>query len=560
MRNMRHFSSIACWIAIAALAACEVVDRPMERDADSVRGDALFSDVTAEWGIDFVHYSSASDRRLLPETMGAGVAVFDFDGDGLPDLYFVNSETLHPESRQRPTGALFRNLGHGRFEDVTAGSGLDVSFYGMGVAVGDYDNSGRPDLLVTAIDRNRLFRNLGGGRFEEVSDRVGGLGRGFSSSAAFIDYDNDGYLDLFIGRYVEWTPETDIPCSPDGIHPTYCTPEVYPPISNLLFRNHEGRYFEDVSEEAGIQPYLGKALGVVAFDYDRDGWPDIAVANDTTRNFLFINQRDGTFLETAEMAGMAYSESGATRGGMGIDAADTGRDGLPEIVIGNFSQEMVGFYRGTSTGFFIDEAAQAGIGIPSLMTLAFGTLIEDFNGDGWLDVMVVNGHIEPEISRTHRNQSYRQPPQFFVNQADGTFRLLEPPPGSALARPLVARGLASGDLSGNGQLDFVITQNGGPPVVLRNDHPVESWLQLALEGTRSNRTGWGTRVEITAGSQTWSRQLKSGRSYLSSSEPVLYFGLGSISSVERLEIFWPSGQRQIVESPELNRRHRIVEP
>lgn len=557
---MRHFSSIACWIAIAALAACEVVDRPLERDADSVRGDALFSDVTAEWGIDFVHYSSASDRRLLPETMGAGVAVFDFDGDGLPDLYFVNGATLHPESRQRPTGALFRNLGHGRFEDVTAGSGLDVSFYGMGVAVGDYDNSGRPDLLVTAIDRNRLFRNLGGGRFEEVSDRVGGLGRGFSSSAAFIDYDNDGYLDLFIGRYVEWTHETDIPCSPDGIHPTYCTPEVYPPISNLLFRNHEGRYFEDVSEQAGIQPYLGKALGVVAFDYDRDGWPDIAVANDTTRNFLFINQRDGTFLETAEMAGMAYSESGATRGGMGIDAADTGRDGLPEIVIGNFSQEMVGFYRGTSTGFFIDEAAQAGIGIPSLMTLAFGTLIEDFNGDGWLDVMVVNGHIEPEISRTHRNQSYRQPPQFFVNQADGTFRLLEPPPGSALARPLVARGLASGDLSGNGQLDFVITQNGGPPVVLRNDHPVESWLQLALEGTRSNRTGWGTRVEITAGGQTWSRQLKSGRSYLSSSEPVLYFGLGSISSVERLEIFWPSGQRQIVESPELNRRHRIVEP
>lgn len=513
----------------------------------------------SEWedtGVDFVHFNDASERRLLPETMGSGLAVLDFDRDGWPDIYFVNGAPLTGSKGQNPTGQLYRNLGNGRFQNMTAGSGLDVTFYGLGVAAGDFDNDGWTDLAVTALDSNRLFRNLGQGRFQEVTEEAGGVGTGFSTGAAFFDYNRDGLLDLFVVRYIPWSIQQDVACRPYGQQRTYCTPEVYPTVSNQLFKNVDGKRFVDVSEEAGIATYQGKGLGVVVFDYNRDGWPDLAVANDTVRNFLFVNRGNGEFDEVGEVAGLAYSESGAARGGMGIDVADADRDRYQDVAIGNFSQEMVGFYKGTEDGFFVDDAAQAGIGIPTLMTTAFGTLLEDLDGDGWLDLFVLNGHIEPNIAQLQRGQSYRQPLQLFRNLGNGNFQpLLEGIP----SLEVVGRGLASSDLDLDGDMDFILTQNGDRAILIRNDHSPRNWLQFKFQGVRSNRTGWGTVVQISTGNRSWRRELSSGRSYLSSSEPILTFGLGNMTAVDEVVVIWPSGERDTIKAPEINQRLLLIE-
>ncbi|MGH9341480.1 MAG: CRTAC1 family protein [Acidobacteriota bacterium] len=533
---------------------------PAKPDDFQPASQFLFTDITGQAGLDFVHYNDSSARRYLPETMGAGAAFFDFDGDNLPDIYLVNGTALRGGSRSSPTGALYKNLGNGRFKNVTRGSGLEDSFYGMGAAVGDIDNDGRIDLFVTAVGGDRLYRNLGGGRFEDVTARMGLVDKGFGSSAAFLDYDRDGYLDLFAGRYVEWSLESDVQCSPNGVHQTYCTPEVYKGASNRLYRNLGGKRFEDVTRASGIRQPQGKTLGVAVFDHNRDGWPDLAIANDTVRNFLFVNNGDGTFSESAIESGIAYSESGATRGGMGIDAGDIDADGLTDVVIGNFSQEMSALYRGLERGFYVDDAAQLGLGLPTLMTLAFGTLVDDFDGDGSLDVLIINGHIEPEIARTQQSQSYAQLPQFFRNLGKGRLELLQDKPSSPLQRPLVGRGLASADIDGDGDLDFLITQNGRAPVLLRNDHPRRSWIRVRPVGRRSNRSGYGVWVKVIAGAETWSRSLVSGRSYLSACEPVLTIGLGGVQRVDRLEIQWPSGAVQTIHSPSLNRLITVEEP
>ena len=296
-----------------------------------------FTDITEDSGVRFTHFNDASSRKYLPETMGSGAAFFDYDGDGRPDLYLVNGAPLLGDRSQAPSGILYRNLDGRHFQDVTRAARLDAPLYGMGAAVGDFDNDGHPDLLVTGFDEDRLYRNRGDGTFEDVTQAVGLTNRGFSSSAAFVDYDRDGYLDLLIGRYVEWTPQSDVACSPDGSHETYCTPEVYKGQSNRLYRNVNGRRFQDVTRSSGIYNPEGKTLGVAVLDHNHDGWPDLAIANDTVRNFLYVNNRDGTFSESGVVAGMAYSESGATRGGMGIDTADLDSDGYADIVIGNFA-------------------------------------------------------------------------------------------------------------------------------------------------------------------------------------------------------------------------------
>jgi hypothetical protein len=516
--------------------------------------------VTAQSGINFVHFNDASERRYLPETMGSGAAFFDYDGDDRPDLYFVNGASLTRTRFESPTGALYRNVDGRRFLDVTREAGLTEPLYGMGAAVGDFDNDGHTDLFVSAVGGDRLYRNRGDGRFENVTRRMGLDSGGFSSSAAFLDYNVDGYLDLLVGRYVKWSRQTDVPCSLHGSHGMYCTPEVYPGDSNRLLRNQGGRGFQDVTQDSGIYNPEGKTLGIAILDHNRDGWPDVAVANDTVRNYLFVNRRNGTFTETGVAAGMAYSDSGATRGGMGIDTGDVDGNGLEDIVIGNFSQEMTALYRSMEKGFYVDHAAQAGIGIPTLMTLAFGSLLADFDNDGWLDCAIANGHIEPDIARLHPTHSYAQPMQFFHNEGKGRYRMLTAEHDGIFESPLVARGLAAADVDGDGDLDLAVTQNGRKAVLLRNESRAKSWVRMRLVGRVSNRTGYGAVVTAVTGKGSWTRSLVSGRSYLSACEPVLTIGLGDVGQLDRLEIQWPSGVLQRVRNPSLNTLLTIEEP
>ncbi len=544
------FWALPCGLLGALLTTvCTTPPEPLPDSPAENPATVRFTDVTESSGIRFRHYNDSSPRRLLPETMGSGAAFFDYDGDGLPDAYLVNGGPLEEDKGLRPTGALFHNLGQGRFQEATAGSGLEQVFYGMGAAVGDYDNDGDIDLFVTGVGGHRLFANLGGGQFRDVTREMGIVDDGFGSSAAFLDYDRDGFLDLFVARYVQWSAASDLPCNPDGRRRTYCTPEQYQGVSNLLYRNLQGSGFANVSDASGIALAVGKALGVAVLDHNQDGWPDIAVANDTVRNFLFVNQKNGTFSEIGVEAGLAYSESGATRGGMGIDANDIDGDGFPDILVGNFSQEMAGLFHGTPNGYYIDEAAQLGVGIPTLMTLAFGAILSDLNGDGWPDILVVNGHIEPDIAETRRSLSYAQPPQLFLNDGHGSFRAAARSENGAFLAPLVARGLATADIDLDGDLDLLITQNGREARLIRNDGPPSTWLRLVLKSARGCATPYGAKVTIGAGKdRTIVQTLRSGRSYLSASEPVIALSLPAGEKIEKVVVTWPDGQTQALDN------------
>ncbi len=555
---MRLVPAVA--ILLAALPACRGGD-PGDGAAPPHAARGLFADITDAAAVRFTHFTGASGRRLLPETMGAGAAVFDYDADGDADLYLVNGATLPAAGPGDPSGALYRNEGGGRFQEVTVAAGLDRPIYGMGAAVGDVDGDGGLDLFVSGVGADRLYLNRGDGTFEDATARMGlGGSGGFGSSAAFLDYDRDGDLDLFAGRYVEWSVATDVACSPDGVTRVYCTPEVYAGESNRLYRNDGGLRFTDVTREAGVYRPEGKTLGVVPLDHDGDGWPDLAVANDTVRNFLFLNNRNGSFREAGVETGMAFSESGGVRGGMGIDAGLVDGDGFEDVVIGNFALEMAAFYRGGPGGFFRDDAAQAGVGLPTLMHLAFGTLLADFDGDGWLDLAFANGHIEPEIALIRAPQTYAQPLQLFRNDEGRSFSPVEDVAGSPLRSPWVGRGLAAGDLDGDGDLDLVLTQNGRSARVLRNDAARGPWLRVEPASARSNRPGYGTKVRVVAGGRALTRRLVSGRSYLAAREPALTIGLGPRGRVERVEIVWPSGRRQAFLEVPAEKALRVAEP
>ena len=523
--------------------------------------DFRLIDVTSAAGIGFKHDSGAFGGKFLPETLGSGCAFLDYDADGWPDILLVNGMDWPGHKQERSTLKLYRNNRNGTFTDVTRAAGLDVEMYGMGVAVGDYNNDGFPDLLITCVGQNRLFRNTGKGTFVEATRSSGLLGRqAFSTSALWFDYNRDGWLDLFVCNYVKWSPEHDVFCSSDGKRKSYCTPEAYHGETCWLFRNRGDGTFEDVTATSGIFDATSKSLGVAMLDYDYDGWPDLLVANDTQPNKLYRNLRNGTFKDVALEAGVAFSAEGKARAGMGVDVGDVQNNGGQNIAVTNFDNEMIGVYRAMSPGVYNDIALQTGIGEVSRATLGFGCAFADMNLDGALDLLVVNGHIDETVRNIRYGVGYAQPPHLFLNDGSGRFHDVAATVGTEFASPKVGRGLAYADFDRDGDLDVLITTNNGPAFLYRNDQLSGTRsIRLYLVGTKSNRDAIGARVRLTASGVTQSRMVKSGSSYLSQSEFALTFGLGKQDKAERLVIDWPNGRTEEFKNLSAGRSYRCVE-
>jgi hypothetical protein len=506
-------------------------------------------DITRQAGVGFQHNTGAFGAKYLPETLGSGCAFLDYDRDGWLDILLL-SGTGWPGRKSASAGAsslrLYRNNRNGTFTDVTQAAGLSVQMYAMGVAVADYDNDGFPDIFVTAVGQSRLFHNTGKGHFVDVTMKSGlGDRQALSTSALWFDYDRDGLLDLFVCNYVKWSPEHDVFCSLDGKHKSYCTPEAYHGSTCWLFRNRGNGTFEDVTAKSGIFDTTSKSLGVALVDYDQDGWPDLIVANDTQPNKLYRNLRNGSFEDVAIRAGVAFSEDGKARAGMGIDVADFNNSGTPGIAITNFDNEMIALYRGQKNGTYTDVAVPSGIGPASRDRLGFGCVFLDINLDGRLDLLAVNGHIDETVRSIRGNTGYAQAPNLFLNDGRGGFRDVATLAGADFAAPKVARGVAYGDFDRDGDLDLLITTNGGPAFLYRNDvNPNSRSLRLSLTGTKCNRDAIGAVVQVHTPDGVQSRMVKSGSSYLSQSELTLTFGLGQRDRAGRVVIAWPSGRTE----------------
>ncbi|HSZ62049.1 MAG TPA: CRTAC1 family protein [Terriglobales bacterium] len=523
------------------------------------------SDVTAQAGINFRHNSGAYGGKLLPETLGAGCAFLDYDRDGWQDVLLVNGSDWPGHKRDRAsTLKLYRNNRNGTFSDVTHNAGLDMEMYGMGIAVGDYDNDGFPDILITSVGQNRLFKNTGKGTFIDVTKSSGLAGRqAMSTSALWFDYDRDGLLDLFVCNYVKWSAEHDVFCSLDGKRKSYCTPEAYRGETCWLFHNRGNGTFEDVTATSGIFDSSSKSLGIAMLDYDHDGWPDLLVTNDTQPNKLYRNQRNGTFKDVAVDAGIAFSAEGRARAGMGVDVADFDNSGNPGVAITNFDNEMTGLYRLSDGGNYVDVALPSGIGQASKDKLGFGCVFLDADLDGALDLAVVNGHIDDTV-RNVSGVGYAQPPQLFLNRGKGTFVDVASALGGSFSQPKVGRGLAYGDFDRDGDLDLLITTNNGPAYLYRNDQTAGNQsIRIRLVGTKSNRDAIGATVKIfhspSNATPSQSRVVKGGSSYLSQSELPVTFGLGKQDKIVRLVIEWPSGRTEDFKNLSAGRAYECVE-
>ena len=516
------------------------------KGADRAAG-ITFRDITQRAGIHFLHNNGAFGKKYLPETMGPGVAFIDYDNDGWPDIFLVNGTDWPGQPAKHSTPKLYHNNHDGTFTEVTHKAGVDIEIFGMGVAVGDYDNDGYDDLFITAMGQSRLLHNNGNGTFSDVTQKARLLGpKEFSTSAAWVDYDKDGKLDLVVANYVEWSLDGDLYCTLDGKSKSYCTPESYKGTAVRLWHNRGDGTFEDVTKKAGLGDKTSKTLGIALLDYDNDGWPDLLFSNDTQPNKLYRNNANGTFTEKAVVAGVAFSEDGVARAGMGVDAVDYDRSGATSLLITNFSNQMLSLYHNEGRGLFVDEAPRSEIGRASLLTLGFGCFFFDYDLDGWPDILIANGHIDSDIQRVQPNVKYAMPPHLFRNMEKGDFVEVTKNLGSAFAAPRVGRGAAYADIGNRGRLDLLLSTNGGPVYLFENEASgtaaTSRSLRLKLVGTVSNRDGIGAVVKVTAGSDWQSQMLRSGSSYLSASELVLTYGLAQHDRADSVEIRWPSGR------------------
>ena len=538
---------------VPTTASTETFEKKVQQRAKSrspVRssGPIQFTDVTAQAGIHFKHNSGAFGKKYLPETMGSGVCFLDYDNDGWQDILFVNSTDWLEHKNGKSFPALYHNNHDGTFTDVTRAAGLAMETYGMGCAIGDYDNDGYPDIYMTAVGSNHLFHNLGNGKFNDVTAKAGVSDPGFSTSAVWFDYDNDGKLDLFVSHYVDWSVAKDQYCSLDGKNKSYCTPQAYKGQSASLFHNNGNGTFENVTKRAGLYDPTSKSLGIALVDYDNDGWLDLFVANDTEPNKLYRNNHNGTFTDVAVLSGVALSDTGRARAGMGVDAGDYDGSGQQSLIIGNFTNESMSLYHSDGSGLYTDEAAASGIGQMSIQSLTFGCFFFDYNLDGLLDIFAANGHVSDDINVVQPNVKYAQRPSLFRNKGNRKFEEVSGKLGPALQREIVGRGAAYGDFDNDGDLDLVITSNNGAARLLRNDNGNQNdMLRVKTVGTRSNRDGIGAKVTVKTNQGVSQMQMvKSGSSYLSQSEMPPTFGLGKPEEGRTLtlQIVWPSGKSE----------------
>ena len=549
-KRSRHAMTIGLWLALLAALCSLLALKSLSAQSAKKQSDSIavkFTDIRKQAGITFLQDSTQTEEKLYLETMGTGVAWLDYDQDGLMDLYFVQSgptEFYKPDHPLRST--LYHNNGDGTFTDVTEKAGVAAeNHYGQGVAVGDYDNDGYPDLYVTGYGSAILYHNNGDGTFTDVTKKAGvGDEGGWSTSAAWIDYDKDGYLDLVVANYIEWSAKNNLWC---GEHRpgyrSYCHPGNYKGQKIKLYHNNHDGTFTDVSDSSGVGKPEAKGMGVVVADFNNDGWPDIAVANDSWPNFLFINKHDGTFQDVSFISGIAASEDGRYEAGMGIDAEDVYGDGAQHIYITHLDFELNRLYHNNKDGTFTDATFSSGIGNKAILYSGVSMKFIDYDNDGWPDIVQLNGAMVDNVQLYHSEVTYKEPLLMFHNLGKGQFeKIPDGALGPDFSRPIAGRGIASADFDNDGDIDLAINNRGDYPMLLRNGGGnANHFLEVLLIGTKSNRDGLGASLKITAGDWSHIEQSKGGMSYMSASDPRILFGLGKHTKIDSLEITWPSG-------------------